>query len=158
MSAVAADLPQVYRSAPYFVRAVFDFTSGSTFQVPSQPVPNAREHFLVATKLGRNGLQRIQMFRDYMPGWDFGQGQPMSELAYQGLYEFLRHFTLPANKRPSVFLVPSGNLELAWENDAGQKFQVEFGPETIEYYREDTEQEFEVPASEAKNVATALSV
>jgi hypothetical protein len=95
-----------------------------------------------------------------MPDWDFNRGQPMSELAYRWMCEFLKCVELPAGKRPSVFLASSGNLELAWEDNIGSKYQAEFGPSAIEFFRDNTGAEGIAEASDAgvREVAQILSV
>jgi hypothetical protein len=127
-------------------------------RAPSQPTPDVIEQLLIARILGAHGLQRIQTFRQYQPGWDFGEGQPMSESAYRYMSQFLRHVILPPNKRPSVFLGATGNLELAWEDESNKRFQAEFSPTAVEYSREDTGAEGELDASEIIRAAEILSV
>lgn len=133
------------------------FTNASSFYATSLPMPSAQEQVLVAGKLGPHGLQRIQTFRDYNSGWDFGRGLPMSEIAYGSLCQFLRQIDLPPTKRPSVFLTAIGNLELAWENQAGSKIQAEFSPENIEFYNEHTGAEGTVGTTEVAQVAGLLA-
>jgi hypothetical protein len=82
----------------------------------------------------------------------------MSESAYRYMSQFLRHVILPPNKRPSVFLGATGNLELAWEDESNKRFQAEFSPTAVEYSREDTGAEGELDASEIIRAAEILSV
>jgi hypothetical protein len=151
-----AILPETY-GIVYQVQGAYDFTAGSSFFLSSFPMPLAKENHLIANKLGRHGFERIQQFRDYLPGWDFGYGQPMSELGLGRLCVFLDHVKLPEGKRPSVFLNPTGTLELAWEDLEGRKMQAEFGPTNIEYYREDTGIEGQLPAKDAVQAAELLA-
>jgi len=142
---------------PYGYYCSYDFTNGSTFFTTSLPTPSAAENQVIASKLGRNGFQRIQQFREYEPGWDFGRGQSMSEIAFSVLSAFLQQVKLPAGKQPSVFLTTAGHLELAWENESGAKVQAEFGPKDIGFYREDTGAEGELGISEVPQIAKLLA-
>ena len=141
----------------YHIAGACSFTNGSSYYVTSLPMPSAKENHAIANKLGRHGFQRIQQFREYEPGWDFGRGQPMSEIALRLLGQFLHTATFPADKKPSVFLTTSGNLELAWENPPGLRIQAEFAPDRIEYYREDTGAEESLGHGDVNRVASLLS-
>lgn len=153
----APELPTLLRQSSYYVCNVGDFTSGTSSHLSSRPMPGAWDAWVVASKLGRNGFQRIQTFRNYGSGWDFGSGDPMSENAYSSLCKFLGTAIFPPGKAPSVFLTGSGNLELAWEALSGESVQAEFGPKKIEYYHGATGEEGELPVSEVKQVAALLS-
>jgi hypothetical protein len=156
MKKLTAEFPLAYGET-YGINSTCGFTAGSCFFVTSMPMPGARENYFVVQKLGQHGFQRIQNFRDYVAGWDFGKGKPMSEIAFSGLAKFLETVILPEGKRPSIFLTSSGHLELAWEAQNGSKRQAEFGPRKIEYYREDTGAEGEIPTTDASQAAEILT-
>jgi len=143
--------------ASYYLVKSYDYTNGSSFFVTSMPMPSAQENHIIADKLGRHGFMRIQQFRDYVPGWDFGHGQSMSEIGFNVLAAFLKKAKLPEGKKPSVFMTTSGHLELAWENEAGAKIQAEFGPKNIEFYREDTGDEGQLGITQIPEAAKILT-
>jgi hypothetical protein len=153
-----ADIPKTFRPQSYYIRSAWDFTAGSVAVAAAKSLAGAAEQLAVASKLGRQGLQRIQQFRTYGPGWDFGGGVPMSEAAYRLMCRFLPSLSLPEGVRPSVFLTSEGHLELSWERGNGASVQVEFGPDLINYFDGETGMEQQVVGGEAGQLAKALSV
>jgi len=151
-----AEMPMSY-GMYYSMPTTWNFTNGSSFAVTAFPMPGANENQIIANKLGRNGFQRIQQFRDYQPGWDFGCGQAMSEIGFIVLCQFLERLELPGGMRPSVFLTQAGHLEVAWEQTDGGKVQAEFGPKGIEFYRENTGAEGILGLTEAPRAAEILT-
>jgi hypothetical protein len=149
------EMPLPFNAVSYWNQS-FGTTSGATFFVTSLPTPSAHQNHVIAEKLGHHGLKRIQQFRSYEPGWDFGRGKAMSEIGFLGLYQFIKDYNLPAGQWPSVFLTNNGHLELAWKNPEGARIQAEFGPAKVEFYREDTGDEGEMAVSDASKVAELL--
>lgn len=95
-----------------------------------------------ATILGKNGLERFETFKKYSKGWDSGCGLPLSHRSVAVMEYFINQFS-DFHSEPSLFLTPSGNLQLGWENAHGQIVEIEFYPDKIEYYIEalDTEEQ-----------------
>jgi hypothetical protein len=90
--------------------------------------------------LGPEGLSRFQEFAQYEDGWDFGAGSAMSLHSAQRLDEFVRTypgFSCP----PSLFMDPSGNLRLGWEDEGGQTIEIEFQPGVFCLYMEASQEE-----------------
>lgn len=82
--------------------------------------------------LGANASARFDEFRQYREGWDFGRGRPLAPGSVAALELFLDAYsTFPT--RPSLFMTADGNLELAWENHAGQRVEIEFFPDRFQY-------------------------
>jgi hypothetical protein len=82
--------------------------------------------------LGGNASARFDEFRQYLDGWDFGRGHRLSAGSVAALELFLAAYPgFPT--RPGLFLTPDGNLELAWENHAGQRVEIEFLPDRFQY-------------------------
>lgn len=75
--------------------------------------------------LGDHASARFDEFSQYRDGWDFGRGRRLSAGSVAALELFLAAYpSFPT--RPSLFLTQDGNLELAWEDDAGNRTDVEF--------------------------------
>lgn len=87
----------------------------------------------VAAILGKNGVKRFAEFRQYREGWDSGTGKPMS-LRSVGVLEFFIHQFDSLPTEPSLFLTREGNLQLGWEDAAGEPIELEFFPDRIEYF------------------------
>jgi hypothetical protein len=82
--------------------------------------------------LGENASARFEAFSQYREGWDFGRGRPLAAGSVAALELFLDAYSsFPT--RPSLFMTAQGNLELAWENHAGQHVEVEFWPDRFQY-------------------------
>jgi len=82
--------------------------------------------------LGQNASTRFDEFRQYREGWDFGRGRPLSSGSVAALELFLEAYSsFPT--RPGLFMTTGGNLELTWENHAGQHVEVEFWPDRFQY-------------------------
>lgn len=114
-------------------------------------LPNARLHLLALlsrfgrrprtasglsprarTILGENASARFDEFSQYREGWDFGRGRRLTPGSVAALELFLEAYSsFPT--RPSLFMTAEGNLELAWENHAGQRVEVEFFPDRFQY-------------------------
>lgn len=86
--------------------------------------------------LGQSGTRRFQDFIRYQPGWNLGEASPLSARSVTVTDSFLNHLPELADYNPSVFLTPNGNLELAWEDRAGNAIEIEFWPDRVEYYLE----------------------
>jgi hypothetical protein len=83
--------------------------------------------------LGENAAARLAEFRQYPDGWDFGRGRRLSAGSLKALERFLdRNPRFPT--RPSLFMTQAGTLELAWEDGAGQRIEVEFLPDAYLYF------------------------
>lgn len=85
--------------------------------------------------LGENAAARLAEFRQYRDGWDFGRGRRLSPGSVKALERFLdADPRFPT--RPSLFMTQAGTLELAWEDPAGRRMEVEFLPEAYLYFAE----------------------
>jgi hypothetical protein len=100
-----------------------------------------------ATILGNNNLDRFNKFKEFLPGWDYGEGKPLSLRSAAVMQYFANRFSNFTTK-PSIFLSTDGNLELAWENNSGQAVELEFFPDKIEYYVESIEKEDQIDLKE----------
>lgn len=96
--------------------------------------------------LGQNGAARYEDFKSYPDGWDNGVGARLSSRSTAVMETFFGVFS-DFDTRPSVFLTREGNLQLAWENSNGERIELEFYPDHIEYYIESREEEGEVEVS-----------
>jgi len=106
--------------------------------------------------LGTNGLRRFETFRNYEKGWDGKFSFPLSNRSIAVMEYFINQF-FDFKKEPSLFLTGNGNLQLGWENLLGQKVELEFFPDKIEYYVEAVEEEGQVDINEG-NVSWLISV
>lgn len=95
--------------------------------------------------LGMNGLVRFNAFKNYEKGWDGKNALPVSNRSSAVMEYFVNRF-LEFRQQPSLFLSKNGNFQLGWENSKGQKVELEFFPDKIEYYIEaiDAEGEIEI--------------
>ncbi len=155
-----AELPPPNRLLPQFGAAYSVFhildTSGSIpwqnlFRVPCERMD---VDLVIADRLGSAGLKRLNSFRSLKPGWDFGAGAAMSDVALFHAADFLKKATFPAGvKPPSLFMNKEGNLELGWESSDDKRIYVEFSADAISVYREssDTEVDFS-----SENIAQAV--
>ena len=91
--------------------------------------------------LGENGQRRFQEFRQYQPGWNVGQGAPLSIRSATVLDKFLTQLPDLVAYQPSLFLTHDGNLELGWEDSNGDAMEIEFWPDRVSYYFEGLDQE-----------------
>ena len=102
--------------------------------------------------IGENGLQRFEQFKKYSEGWDFGIGKPLSSHSVASFKLFCKRLSEPIpvdsinspQDEPSLFLTREGNLQLGWEDKEGNKIEIEFFPNKIEYYIEALDDEGEV--------------
>lgn len=83
--------------------------------------------------LGENAAARLTEFRLYRDGWDFGRGKRLSAGSVRALESFLLAGPrFPT--RPSLFMTQDGMLELAWEDAAGRRVEVEYLPGRYLYF------------------------
>lgn len=97
-----------------------------------------------AQVLGPRGINRLQEFKRYSTGWDFGGGEPLSSASTALTDTFLSLFREFGEKPPSLFLTREGNLQLSWEDANGFSVEVEFFPDKIEYFIESNDEEGEI--------------
>ncbi len=93
------------------------------------------------TIIGENGKQRFEEFKKYPKGWYGGKGKKLSDWSVSNFERFIN--SLPELKKfhPSLFFTLEGNLQLGWENRNGQKIEIEFYPDKIEYFIESINEE-----------------
>ncbi len=85
--------------------------------------------------LGENAAARYAEFRQYRDGWDLGRGRRLLRGSASALERFLAAGPdFPT--RPSLFMTQAGSLELAWEDRAGRRVEVEFLPDRFQYFVE----------------------
>ena len=93
--------------------------------------------------LGHDGLERLNRFREYQEGWDFGTGSKLSLKSLSTMEYFINQFfSFPDT--PSVFMNNDGNLSLGWEDTEGKRIELEFNPNSIGYYIESLDEEEEI--------------
>ncbi|HEX6037569.1 hypothetical protein [Longimicrobium sp.] len=85
--------------------------------------------------LGENAAARFAEFRQYRDGWDFGRGRRLSAGSVRALERFVDAGPCFPT-RPSLFLTQDGMLELAWEDHAGRRVEVELLPGCYLYFVE----------------------
>lgn len=119
----------------------------------------AHDEWLVVSKLGLNGFQRWQYFRQHFSGkWgDEGQ-QPVSPRSQQALIKALKILKFPSSESPSLFLTDDGYFELGWKDRDGKAIQLEFGPHSFEIYLESAGIEECHPNCEMPEVLRKLSL
>lgn len=93
--------------------------------------------------LGANGLKRFETFKKYRWGWDGGNAIPLSNCSTAVMEYFINRF-LKFMKQPSLFLTTNGNFQLGWENSRGQKVELEFFSDKIEFFIEALDEEGEI--------------
>lgn len=96
--------------------------------------------------LGKNGIERYEDFKSYPDGWDNGVGARLSGRSTAVMETFFGVFS-DFDTKPSLFLTRDGNLQLAWENSGGERIELEFYPDHIEYYIQSREEEGEIEVS-----------
>lgn len=106
--------------------------------------------------IGENGLQRFEQFKKYSEGWDFGIGKPLSFHSVASFKLFCKHLSEPIPDEPSLFLTREGNLQLGWEDKEGNKIEIEFFPNKIEYYIEALDDEGEVDLTHISQLVDTL--
>lgn len=109
------------------------------FSRPADLSPGAR------AALGENAAVRYAECRQYRDGWDVGRGRRLAPGSVAALERFLdAEPRFPT--QPSLFMTQRGMLELAWENLAGRRVEVEFLPDRylcfVEGESGDDEREF----------------
>lgn len=128
-------------------------------QMPECAAPDEAQHEeLLLQKLGPRGWGRLHHFRHfYSQGWgELGRGRPLSPRALEAFFRFLAALPAPQGKPPSIFLTDKGNIELCWEDAAGQAVQVEFTPTGAEYFIEATAEEDTVAHAALADLAQRL--
>jgi hypothetical protein len=106
--------------------------------------------------LGANGLRRLFEFSEYRTGWDAGQGQPLSIGSLLSLEWFLDQLPELSTSEPSLFLTRNGNLQIVFEDYQGNTVEIDFFPDRLEYYFEDSDEESSLPLSDATNFIDRL--
>jgi hypothetical protein len=94
--------------------------------------------------IGENGIQRFEQFKKLTEGWEFGTEKPLSAHSIASFKLFSEQFSEPLPNEPSLFLTREGNLQLGWEDNDGNKIELEFFADKIEYYIEARDDEGEV--------------
>lgn len=124
----------------------------------TEPDEASREE-LVLRKLGKRGWGRLNLFRyHYNQGWGQASRPALSPRALDAFFRFLKDVNFPPGRQPSVFLTDEGSLELVWEDVDGQSVQVDFRPNSIEYYCAASDEGGEAPFSALQELARRFSV
>ena len=107
--------------------------------------------------LGREGVERLNRFRMYEPGWNFGEGECLSGKSFVLMEYALNKFSL-FETIPSIFMSNEGMLLLGWDDKSGNKVEIEFLEESISYYIEslDEENEIDITLSQIELLASKL--
>lgn len=93
--------------------------------------------------LGHEGVDRLNKFRQYEAGWNFGEGLSLSSKSLSTMEYFIdQSFSFKVS--PSIFMSNEGNLLLGWEDNAGKKIELEFQDESIGYFIESLDEENEI--------------
>lgn len=97
--------------------------------------------------IGRSGTHRFNEFARYKTAWDSGAGRALSSRSVAVMETFLGIVGDSIPTEPSIFLTRDGNLQLGWENSRGQRVELEFFPNHIEFFDEKSGIERIVPLS-----------
>lgn len=90
--------------------------------------------------LDEYNMERLQYFFNLPPGWDGYNAEPLTITVLDNFWNFLRQYG-EISSLMSLFLHPSGNLEILWEDMNGSEVEISFGKDSIEYYIEKSEME-----------------
>jgi hypothetical protein len=125
-------MANVWKRERAFSRLVIVNCIRGAWENVHQPVVSISAPSGILTKaatqvLGDNGVARVLEFLSYPEGWDFGRGSPLSSDSIHQMERFFEQFST-FERRPSIFLTPSGNLLLGWEDATGASLELEFGP------------------------------
>jgi len=97
--------------------------------------------------LGINGIERFEEFKQYKDGWDHGKGKALSYRSVAIMERMMNQFQdFPCE--PSLFFTREGNLQLGWDDNDGNSVELEFCPDSIEYYIESEDLEGEIGVNE----------
>lgn len=107
--------------------------------------------------IGKNGLDRFRLFRQFPEGWDSGTGTPLLEQSVKAFELFAAQFSKQMKNEPSLFLTRSGHLQLGWEDKAGQTIELEFYPDNIEYFIEALDDEGAISLDDISALIDKLS-
>lgn len=137
----------------------YPFVCGSTSDVKIKPIIDhnwtEREQdepksvsFLDISKatemvLGLDGVARLNNFREYEAGWNFGDGAPISPRSLSAMEYFINQF-FSFQIIPSIFMSNDGNLLLGWEDSTGKQIELEFFEDSIGYFIESLDEENEI--------------
>ena len=133
-----------------------NLTIQSNWPLPEiKPVDELNEDIIKT--IGENGLQRFEQFKKYNEGWDLGGiGKPLSSHSVATFKLFCKQLTGTLPDEPSLFLTHEGNLQLGWEDKEGNKIEIEFFPNKIEYYIEVLDDEGEVDLTHISQLIDTL--
>lgn len=107
--------------------------------------------------LGENGLQRLRHFRLLPTGWDGRDAMPLDILSLRSLSSFFSASRISPDGL-GLFLTPSGNLSVNWEDERGFLTEIEFAREGFILYLEafDTEATFPIDLFGASTLLSLL--
>ena len=87
---------------------------------------------------------KILMFLNTKPGWNFGKGEILSRKAFayflMFFYDLNEEYNI-SNLEISTFMGENGSIEASFRNKQNQAFDIEFYENRIEYYIEATNEE-----------------
>lgn len=122
------------------IESIGGYTWDDKLQAQKKDISFQEISKVTAKKLGCEGLDRLNKFREYQAGWDFGKGLPLSDESLTTMDYFLNQFS-NFHANPSVFMNSTGNLLLGWEDKGGKRIELEFHADAIEYYIESLDEE-----------------
>lgn len=106
--------------------------------------------------VGKNGLDRFQLFRHFPKGWDSGNGEPLSEQSIKTFEMYATQYSDPVKCQPSLFLTRMGHLQLGWEDKEGKRIELEFYSDKVEYFIEALDDEGEVSLNDLAKLIDKL--
>lgn len=87
---------------------------------------------------------RILMFLNTKPGWNFGKGEVLSRKAFADFlmffYDLNKEYNI-SNLEISTFMGEAGDIDVCFRNKNKEVFDIEFYENRIEYYIGDTNEE-----------------
>ncbi len=128
--------------------------------IPGEYSPEAQriqeEEWVLTTKLGPLGAQRVRDFQTYPSYWGDGTHRSYSPGALRRVIRFLKGHSFPLDQVPSIFFTHEGGFELEWESESGQPIQVEFAPDRIEVFHAEKGIERELAIAQWEQLLTLL--
>ena len=150
MNAVTAPYPSIFEC--FGIKNHYDDSKINEFSMGKKQRYSQIEDFKQTTavmgKIGGRGLDRLESFKKYPAGWNFGKGDALSPSVLQLFYDLLTNESFQPHASPSIFLTDDGYLELCWEDKKEKKVQIEIKRRSICYYFESTEKEGEIRADD----------
>lgn len=158
----------VDRNYPQFAQSSGQLLAGNFYllnsSVSSSEAENKSKSIIMrvdrlgkATKeaIGEIGCRRFESFLKYDAGWDGGSAKQLSLESVAMIEIFIANFK-DFITEPSLFLTRKGNLKLGWEDATGGAIEVEFMPNSFQYYLENREEEGSTKISELNKLINKI--